>query len=56
MKMTNDKAIELIKDEYCSDCVWKDEREDHCDSCMVGDILNILELAKNILELANEEE
>lgn len=41
--MTNDKAIELIKDEYCYDCVWKDESEDHCDSCMVGDILKLLE-------------
>ena len=47
--MTNDKVIELIKDEYCSDCGWKDESDSHCDSCMVGDILNIL-------DLANEEE
>ena len=47
--MTNDKAIELIKDEYCSDCVWKDESEDHCDPCMIDDILNML-------KLANEEE
>lgn len=43
--MTNDKAIELIKDEYCADCVWKDESEDHCDPCMIDDILTLLKLA-----------
>lgn len=43
--MTNDKAIELIKDEYCADCVWKDESEDHCDFCMIDDILTLLKLA-----------
>ena len=47
--MTNDKAIELIKDEYCADCVWKGESEDHCDACMIDDILKLL-------ELTNEEE
>lgn len=43
--MTNDKAIELIKDEYCADCVWKDKGEDHCDACMIDDILTLLKLA-----------
>lgn len=47
--MTNDKAIELIKDEYCADCVWKDESDSHCDPCMIDDILTML-------KLANEEE
>lgn len=42
--MTNDKAIELIKDEYCADCVWKDESEGHCDACMIDDILTLLKL------------
>ena len=38
----NDQAIEVIKDEYCTDCMWKEEDPTHCDCCMVGDILNLL--------------
>ena len=45
--MTNDKAIELIKDEYCADCVEKSE--DHCEPCVIDDILKLL-------APANEEE
>lgn len=39
---TNNQAIEVIKDEYCMDCMWKEEDPTHCDCCMVGDILNLL--------------
>lgn len=38
----NDQAIEVIKDEYCMDCMWKEEDPTHCDCCMVGDILDLL--------------
>ena len=39
---TNNQAVEVIKDEYCMDCMWKEENPTHCDCCMVGDILNLL--------------
>jgi hypothetical protein len=39
---TNNQAIEVIKDECCMDCMWKEENPTHCDCCMVGDILNLL--------------
>lgn len=39
---TNNQAVEVIKDEYCMDCMWKEEDPTHCDCCMVGDILDLL--------------
>lgn len=38
---TNNQAVEVIKDEYCMDCMWKEDPT-HCDCCMVGDILDLL--------------
>lgn len=42
IKAMNNQAIEVIKDEYCADCMWKEENPAHCDCCMVGDILGLL--------------